>query len=322
MDEIEQQHRAEGETLVDRVSVRQLSLLGAGNPTLKEAFKVFCEVDMPERHFSAVTRRGYRYDLAEWLSHVAVSHVRALSTTSLQRYFSQLEAHGLKESSRKRKVAAMTIFLRFLEEQRVLPEDFSRSLVWPKVEKAEPRPLSPLQYRAILIQAATNPRDLAMFETMLQTGIRLSELTAITLESITLPAYPSVDPITGYGILRLRRKAGREAEIVINYKAARAIQAYLAVRPDAATNALWVNKDGGKLSNRSVEKAFKKYAIKAGIPWAHVESLRTTHIVQHLARKTNKQLVVEQTNLSERQANRYVQFVKEEQIKAMQENAL
>lgn len=319
MDEIEQQHRAESES----VSVIQLTMFTSDNPTVEEALRVFCEVYMPACQFAQTTRRGYRYDLTEWLAHSTVTKVKAISTASLKRYLSQLDAQGLQDSTRKRKVAAITTFLRFLEEQGVLPTNLSSSLVWPKVERVDPRPLSPPQYAAILTEAATNPRDFAMFATLLQTGIRLSELTGLTLENITLPAKPSVDPITGYGVLRLRRNGGRLTELVVNYKAARAIQGYLAVRPHSPTQAIFLNRYGKALSNRSVEKAFKKYARAAGIPWAHVESLRTTHIIEHLARKTDIQTVQENAGHSSRKStNHYAQVVKEAHIKAMQEHAL
>jgi site-specific recombinase XerD len=139
---------------------------------LEEAFSAFCQVYMPGRNFTAATRRGYRYDLAEWFSHVAVSHVKALSTVSIQHYLSQLDAKGLQATTRHRKIAAIKAFLRFLEEQSVLPKDFSNALVWPKVERGEPRPLRPAQYTALLREAVVSPRDLAMFATLLQTGIR------------------------------------------------------------------------------------------------------------------------------------------------------
>lgn len=303
-------------------AVVQPSVLLSDNPTVEEALSVFCEVYIVERHFAEATKRGYRYDLSEWMKHLAEQRVKRLNIRVLQRYVSHLSERGLRDSTCERKIAALTTFLRFLEEQGVPPTALSSSLVWPKVERKEPRPLSPTQYRAILNEAATNPRDLAMLETMLQTGIRLHELTAITLENITLPDYPIIDPITGYGVLRIKRKKGRLAEIVVNYKAARAIQAYLAVRPVTATNALFLNKFGKGISNRGVEKAFKHYAFAAGIPWAHVESLRTTHIVEHLARKTDTQIVAGNAGLSEQQATHYAQFVKKEHIKAMQENAL
>ncbi len=120
----------------------------------------------------------------------------------------------------------------------------------------------------------------------------------------------------------MERKGKRLSELVLNYKACRAIQAYLAVRPNALFTTLFLNKYGKPLTIRSVQKAFKKYAIAAGIPWAHVESLRTTHIIEHLARKTDIQIVQDNAGQTRAVTNSYAQFVKEAQIRAMQEHAL
>lgn len=174
MDEVIQENRNEGTGLTG---------FSSDNPSLEEAFSAFCQVYMLGRNFTTQTRRGYRYDLAEWLATLQVPQVKAISTLTIQRYLATLNAKGLKGITRHRKIAAIKTFLRFLEEQHVLPKDFSSSLVWPKVERDEPRPLSPAQYTAIPREASTKTRDLAMFETLLQTGIRLSELTALALES-------------------------------------------------------------------------------------------------------------------------------------------
>jgi len=305
------------------VEVIQHGSFSSDNPSLEEAFSAFCQMYMPARNFSMQTRRGYRYDLTEWLSQVGQISVKSISTLSIQRYLSQLDEQGLKGTTRHRKIAAIKTFLRFLEEQGVLPKNFSSSLVWPRVIRDEPRPLSPAQYTALLREAAVSPRDLAMFETLLQTGIRLSELTGLTLEDVTLPTKPSPDPITGYGLLRVKRKGKGVQELILNYKACRAIKAYLKERRNAAYPTLFLNKYAKPLTNRSVQKALKKYARAAGIPWAHVHTLRTTHITEHIARKTDIKTVQGNAGHSSLAVtNYYAQFVKEAQIKAMQEHAL
>jgi len=62
--------------------------------------------------------------------------VKSISTRSLQRYLPHLRKQGLQDATRQRKVAAIATFLHFLEEKALLPNDFSSSLVWPKVEGA------------------------------------------------------------------------------------------------------------------------------------------------------------------------------------------
>ncbi len=301
----------------------QLDILTTENPTLQEAFTAFCEVYMPSRNFSMVTRRGYTYDLSEWLAQVQITYVNEISSQAIQRYLSILDLKGLKGSTRHRKVAAIKTFLKYLEAQGILPTDFSDKLIWPEVSRDEPRALSTTDYTTILREAAHDPRDSAMFELLLQTGIRLSELTDLTLDDVTLPVKPSNDPINGYGLLRVKRKGRRLQELILNYKACRAIKSYLKTRPKTSSQALFLTKYGEPITNRSVQKDFKKYAIAAGVPWAHVHTLRTTHITHHIASKTDIKIVQGNAgHASLATTNYYASYVKEAQIRAMQENAL
>src|SRR5512144_47088 len=85
---------------------------------LPEALARFCEVEMPARNLSPETRRGYSYDLSEWVATTPSSlAVLALSTDVIARYLSTLDERGLRGSTRHRKVAAIKTFLRYLERQ-------------------------------------------------------------------------------------------------------------------------------------------------------------------------------------------------------------
>ena len=61
----------------------------------------------------------------------------------------------------------------------------------------------------------------------------------------------------------------------------------------------------------------------AGVRWAHVHTLRTTHITEHIARRTDIKTVQGNAgHASLATTNFYARYVKEAQIRAMQENAL
>src|SRR5512138_557981 len=181
-----------------------------------------------------------------------------------------LDERGLKGSTRHRKVAAIKTFLRYLEREGALPTNFSSRIGWPEVARDEPRALSVPEYTALLREAGHHPRDAAILELLLQTGIRLAELTALSVADVTLPTKPSSDPVHGYGLLRVHRKGRRLQELILNYKACRALKAYLRVRAEAAAPALFLTKYHEPITNRSVQKLMKKYASAAGVPWAHV----------------------------------------------------
>src|SRR5512144_2790492 len=292
--------------------------------SLTEALARLCDVEMPVRNLSPETRRGYTYDLTEWVATMPPSlPVSALSTDAISHYLSALDGRGLKGSTRHRKVAAIKTFLRFLEREGDLPREFSARISWPEVQRDEPRALSVPEYTALLGEAGHHPRDAAILELLLQTGIRLAELTALTVDDVSLLAKPSLDPVNGFGLLRVRRKGRRLQELILNYKACRALKAYLRGRPEAAIPALFLTKYSEPMTHRSVQKLMKKYARAAGVPWAHVHTLRTTHITEHIARRTDIKTVQGNAgHASLATTNFYARYVKEAQIRAMQENAL
>jgi integrase/recombinase XerC len=279
---------------------------------------------MPARNLSPETRRGYTYDLSEWVATMPpFLPVSALSTDVIAHYLSTLDGRGLKGATRHRKVAAIKTFLRYLEREGEVSVDFSSRISWPEVQRDEPRALSVPEYTALLREAGHHVRDAAILELLLQTGIRLAELTALTVGDVTLPAKPSLDPVHGYGLLRVRRKGRRLQELILNYKACRALKGYLRARPTAPTEALFLTKYSQPMTHRSVQKLMKKYATAAGVAWAHVHTLRTTHITEHIARRTDIKTVQGNAgHASLATTNFYARYVKDAQIRAMQENAL
>src|SRR5512142_85185 len=185
---------------------------------LTEALRRFREIEIPARNLSPQTRRGYGYDLSEWVATIPPSlPVAGLSTDGIARYLSALDARGLRGATRHRKVAALKTCLRYLEREGELAVDFSSRISWPEVARDEPRALSRAEYTALLREAGHHPRDAAILELLLQTGIRLAEVTALTVEDVSLAAKPSLDPVNGYGLLRVRRKGRRLQELILNY---------------------------------------------------------------------------------------------------------
>jgi site-specific recombinase XerD len=292
--------------------------------TLQQAYQKFIEIYLPSKYGSPVTWRGYTYDVKEWLDQAQIKYVDELDLEAVQSYLATGKNRERKGSTRQRKVAALKAFFTYLEKTlQLLPTDFSAAMIWPKVTKDDPRFLTPEQYQAILREAGHHARDLAMLEVLLQTGIRLSELTGLKLDDVDLPIKPSPNLTTGYGIIRIKRKGGKVKELALNYKACRALLSYKRVRPQSDYPTFFLTKYCTPMTNRSVEKAFKKYAVAAGVSWAHVHTFRTTHITQHIAKGTDLKTVQENAGHSSlKTTDYYAGLVKEAQVKAMQEHAL
>ena len=140
--------------------------------------------------------------------------------------------------------------------------DFARQLIPPCVPEREPRFLSVAEYRALRDAAQGNVRDAAIIEVLLQTGMRLSECTSLTLDNLSeLPEEPAPGDSASIRVLQSRRA---ERIIFVNYLVCRALQRWLYVRPEVDHVGLWVSKFGGQLSARTIRKIVKTHMGSAG----------------------------------------------------------
>ena len=125
--------------------------------------------------------------------------------------------------------------------------------------------LSEAEYKRLMAAVQHEVRDGAILELLLQTGIRQSECAAIALDDIQLPARVSRDE-GNVGLLRVHGKGHKDRIVTLNYKACRALKAYLAVRPKIDDeDALFLTKFEKPLGTRSIRNIVSKYLTEAGI---------------------------------------------------------
>jgi site-specific recombinase XerD len=148
-------------------------------------------------------------------------------------------------------------------------------LVPPAREHKEPRVLTTREYQALLRACSHDIRDAAIIELLLQTGIRLSELARLTLDDVDLRKRVSRDP-TNVGTLFVHGKGRKERTITLNYKACKALKAWLKIRPNVDSNSLFVSKFLEPMSPRAYEYIVKKYLKETGTKGACVHTLRHT----------------------------------------------
>ena len=162
----------------------------------------------------------------------------------------------------------------------------ARSLVPPRPEKREPRFLSEEEYRRLLRVCSHEPRDAAIIEVLLQTGMRLSEFAGLTLADVEIPKRITRNP-DNTGTVRVLRKGGKTQLIPLNCKACQALAAWLKLRPEVDHDALFVTKFKAPMSPRAIQYRVKKYLDEAGIKGASVHTLRHTMATHHVARGTD-----------------------------------
>ncbi len=188
--------------------------------TLEQGLALFETVGMPARNLSARTRREYKNDLEDLVAFLAqrgVTEINNVGLGDLESYQAEMDRRGRKPSTRQRKTYAIKSLFRFLEHQGVIAENVASGLVPPRPEKREPRFLSEEEYRRLLRVCSHEPRDAAIIEVLLQTGMRLSELAGLTMTDVEIPKRITRNP-DNTGTVRVLRKGGKTQLIPLNYK--------------------------------------------------------------------------------------------------------
>jgi site-specific recombinase XerD len=293
--------------------------------TLTEALDLFVTVGMPARNLAERTRQEYTHDLADLLAFLAgrgLTTVVEVGLPDLEAYQAEMDRRGYKAATRERKTYAIKTFFKWLHRQGMVASNVASQLIPPRAAKTEPRYLSKSEYQALLRACSHQPRDAAIIELYLQTGMRLSELPRLTLADVELPKRISRDP-DNMGWVRVTRKGGKTEEIPLNYKACQALKAWLKVRPQVDHDGLFVSKFKTKMTPRAIQYMVRKYLREAGIQGASVHTLRHTMATHHVAAGTDLKTVQETLGHADLSTTAiYVSLAKKAQRKALQENAL
>lgn len=266
------------------------------------------------------TIRAYTIDLTQFLTwshdtNLIVETPTDVTRTDITEYLAYLAKRGLTGVTRARKLAVLREFFAFLVDHGYLTSSPAAGVESPKRERNGRNYLRPDEYTKMLSLAGGNPRDYAILQVFLQTGVRVSELCNLRLSDVDLEGRS----------LRVRMGKGMvDRDIELEKKGIQAIRSWLAVRPKVTDNHLFLNRDGGALGERGVRKLIATYKTKAGITkkisphslrhtfatykaehgvspfqlqqWLGHANLNTTQIYVHLARR-NAQKVMEETSL-------------------------
>jgi integrase/recombinase XerC len=250
-----------------------------------------------QRNFSPHTIRCYKADLeqfCEFLASGAASHAaaepqpseradgkehfeslgrRILAATPMEirAYLAAMRDRGYSKATTARKLASLRSFYKFLVRRGQLDASPGSVLRTPKQDKRLPKFLDLQQVTALLEapQADTllGARDKAVLETIYSSGLRIGELVALNVEDL--------DEFSE--ALRIRGKGKKERLVPLGSKAVEAIRAYLEMRGGGnRRGALFVNKSGKRLSDRSIRRKLGKYLQKAGIA-----QRASPHVLRH-----------------------------------------
>jgi site-specific recombinase XerD len=226
---------------------------------LEKALAVFINA-LSGKNRSGATLRAYQTDIQQFivfLHEISVSTYapQDVSKVDVLEYFSFLAKRELTGVARARKMSALREYFRFLEGIEAITKSPTAGVETPKREKNGRQVLRSDEYTKMLSLAGANPRDYAILQVFLQTGIRVSELANLRLTDIDF-----IKPA-----ITVRGKGSVEREIALEKKGVHALKSYLALRPDSVSPRVFLNYQGDPISERGVRKLVVKYRKDAGI---------------------------------------------------------
>jgi integrase/recombinase XerC len=233
-----------------------------------------------ERRLSPHTVAAYRRDL-DTLARLANRPLVELTVTDVRGAIVRLRGQRLAATSVARHLSSWRGFYVFACRRLGYTGNPCVGLRPPKAARALPNVLSPDDCAQLLdtpdADSDLDSRDQAMFELVYSSGLRLSELVGLDVDDVD----------TTSGEAQVTGKGSKTRRVPVGSRALHALNAWLAIRrnlaaPDA--HALFLNRRGGRLTQRSVQLRLDRWALRAGLgQHVHPHMLRhafATHVLQ------------------------------------------
>jgi integrase/recombinase XerC len=225
---------------------------------------------------SANTVVAYRRDITKFISYLRIKKIRSLKSidvTCIQGYVAFRHRDHASARSIMRGLSALRAWFGFLVHRGEMLNNPALRINVPKTVRRLPRTLDVDQAISLLEHHAVtllDIRDLSMWELLYSSGLRVSELTSLTLGSVDLKSRE----------VRVLGKGNKERILPVGVCAERALNRWLDVRSQflrgEVVDAFFLTRNGCKMSNRSVQLRLRLWARRYGLD----ESLHP-HMLRH-----------------------------------------
>lgn len=220
-----------------------------------------------ERGLRPQTRRAYQSDIGRFVAYLEETGVAGpgeIGHQTLDAYTAHLLQQGLAASTIRRAQSALRAYFGFLAAEGIVRKDPTGRMARPAAARKLPEFLS--QDEAAQLVEAVNPdspvywRDRAVLELLYATGMRVSELTGMSVGDLD----------AGHGTTLVFGKGGKERLVPVGTVGLEVVGRYLdSVRPrldrGVGKGALFLNQRGTRLSRMSVWTIVSRAAARAGI---------------------------------------------------------
>jgi integrase/recombinase XerC len=276
---------------------------------MKQAIEQFIQYLRYERNASPETIREYRRDVRQFETFLTPPGEKTLPLAEvdhriIREYVASMYDRRLEKASIARRLAALRTFFRFCVREKYTKQNPARLVSTPKLPKRVPQVLTAEEMNRFLDNLGGSAamskgrrkqrspqseaeaklifkRDRAILELLYASGVRVSELVGLDIGNLDRRGQ----------MLRVLGKGRKERVVPYGAKAQAALEAYWPARAEILAHpkvkphpeAVFLNHQGGRITDRAVHMMVKKYARLTNVNWnLHPHSLRhafATHLL-------------------------------------------
>lgn len=240
----------------------------------------FVEHLLSERGLSSNTAGSYARDLKILFELAGDNPLAGIHPHQARRFIAVLHARGLAGRSLARMLSAWRSFYRYLARDHQFTSNPFQGMRAPRSPKTLPKALSPDEAARLMDLPGDEEmtvRDRAMFELFYSSGLRLSELTGLTVDGVNFQE----------GTVAVTGKGGKPRVVPVGELALRALETWLALRaklPSPKESTLFVDVKGRPVNPRTVQRRLEAWALRQGLSQhVHPHMLRhsfASHVLQ------------------------------------------
>ena len=229
---------------------------------MKEAIKDFISYLRIERGYSKNTIAAYELDLKQFQRFAGAKEPDAVGRETIKKYIDRLR-ESFSVPSLERKMACLKSFYKYLAGEGKVKEDPTANFQLPKKAKRLPKALNMTETVKLLNATRGDDhiimRDAALLELLYASGLRASVVVGLNIIDVNFEA----------SFVRCFGKGSKERVVPVGKVAIAAIKNYLEkARPQFPvinTEALFLDKNGKRLTRQGLWGKLKKYVEAAGV---------------------------------------------------------
>lgn len=257
------------------------------NTSILEKFKK--ELESKDRSPSTII--AYTKDVEQLTTFLSTREkdLQSANTKDLEEYIQNLidiKKYTLKTVSRK--INTLKTFYSFLLANNFVKKDFAEPIKHPEFKNKPPRVLSAVEYKALRDTVRSNLRLYSMVELMLQTGIRIGEISRLKDTDVKLESNPPSIRISPFA-------SNPERFVELNDIAITSLKSWMNNRPQYTKDSEFVfsTKTGKPVLVRNIRTSINRAFKKISIDDATVNDIRNTFIVFQLSKGLNTEKIAE-----------------------------